>query len=469
MRSFAGGVCLILCFGDVQANDPILQITRHDSTLSIELSLQIGEDSAADAWTEFLDRWFTFFDFDRNDYWNTAEILSVPGIPNIAEVMIRPEVPDASANQDSGSSRAQILAYYQKRSVKGMNLVLPTDDTAAIRIGETLWKLLDINEDKLLSTEELATAPELLNRWDLDENEQLEVHELPTDLTPPARPQRAALLAWGTDDAIPIDSRIPIRLNSRVDPEDLHFAIASKPARGIESLDEQRLRFVEKDVVLIVNLAEASVRRIVVAQQFLRGEIENRFGSTKKLSERQIRADASLEWLVPMLAVLDANQDHALTESEIDAFVQLLAEGAAAQVTLVTSHRGRNLFDLLDQNADGRLSQRELDRAADFTTSHGTNGTMKQTDVPISLNVVVQRGPTSGRFGRLRMSRKSNATSKRPDVHLEQPRWFVAMDRNRDGNLSKSEFIGSPTRFEEMDRNADGMIAGDELGNPVQQ
>ncbi len=38
------------------------------------------------------------------------------------------------------------------------------------------------------------------------------------------------------------------------------------------------------------------------------------------------------------------------------------------------------------------------------------------------------------------------------------PKWFVAMDRNQDGDLSGREFLGSAEAFARLDANHDGLI-----------
>jgi hypothetical protein len=38
------------------------------------------------------------------------------------------------------------------------------------------------------------------------------------------------------------------------------------------------------------------------------------------------------------------------------------------------------------------------------------------------------------------------------------------MDRNRDGDLSRSEFLGTSEQFKELDRDQDGLIGSREVG-----
>jgi len=38
------------------------------------------------------------------------------------------------------------------------------------------------------------------------------------------------------------------------------------------------------------------------------------------------------------------------------------------------------------------------------------------------------------------------------------PKWFLRMDRNRDGDISRREFLGSRAQFSRLDRDKDDLI-----------
>jgi hypothetical protein len=42
------------------------------------------------------------------------------------------------------------------------------------------------------------------------------------------------------------------------------------------------------------------------------------------------------------------------------------------------------------------------------------------------------------------------------------PVWFRKMDRNRDGDVTPREFLGSLDRFNELDADSDGLLSGEE-------
>jgi hypothetical protein len=42
------------------------------------------------------------------------------------------------------------------------------------------------------------------------------------------------------------------------------------------------------------------------------------------------------------------------------------------------------------------------------------------------------------------------------------PEWFLRMDRNYDGDVSRREFLGSKQAFDRLDADHDGLISPDE-------
>lgn len=124
--------------------------------------------------------------------------------------------------------------------------------------------------------------------------------------------------------------------------------------------------------------------------------------------------------------------------------------------TLSVIHQQRSWFELLDQNQDGQLSRRELRRTWDAlhhldTTKTGT----------ISLRTLQDSIPISFTFAAAQ-SVKHGVPLHQRILQPNAPKWFIAIDRNGDHDLSRKEFNGSDTQFKQLDRDGDGLISIEE-------
>jgi EF hand len=124
-------------------------------------------------------------------------------------------------------------------------------------------------------------------------------------------------------------------------------------------------------------------------------------------------------------------------------------------VTLTIRPQARGWFDVLDADGDGQLSCRELraawDRLADDQARKAGFITLPDFTAPV-LSLTISPG-----------------VSPHPAVVLVKkqrqrpgPAWFLAMDRNGDGDVSRAEFLGTDEEFKAYDADGDGLISPDE-------
>jgi Ca2+-binding EF-hand superfamily protein len=167
-------------------------------------------------------------------------------------------------------------------------------------------------------------------------------------------------------------------------------------------------------------------------------------------------------------ALLDQNGDGRLTEKELLTYLDRVQEAQAraltSSVAVLMSDEGRGLFDLLDRNRDGKLSLREIRAAARLPAQLGRGKAgLSRDDLPRCYQVAVGLGQAS--FNRIAYA---EAFSPRglPLLTLEWSRpglvWFYKMDRNRDGDVSPREFLGSREDFRRLDTDGDGLISPEE-------
>ena len=177
------------------------------------------------------------------------------------------------------------------------------------------------------------------------------------------------------------------------------------------------------------------------------------------IDAKELRANSILQ---QFHAAGDRNHDGRLTESELKAYLDLTNAGEEARIVLTVSDQGIALHERFDTNHDGRLSVRELRNCLAIMASLDADhdGRFSYNELPRRTQLNFGRGPFQNRN---RVVATSSVTSMSGDRStLTLPAWFVAMDRNHDGDVSQREFLGTSEQFRHFDTDGDGLIGGDE-------
>jgi len=157
-------------------------------------------------------------------------------------------------------------------------------------------------------------------------------------------------------------------------------------------------------------------------------------------------------------SLMDADGDGKVSPEEFDAFFRWKNAIAGSQLVLEATDEGQDLFSLLDRNGDGVLSPRELKSAADILTTDDADhdGYITSADITYHIMLDLSRGGPSATNNVAAAPPSKQPRRAKPAV--SPPDWFTKMDRNGDGEISPSEFLGSRQQFDELDANHDGLI-----------
>ncbi len=161
-----------------------------------------------------------------------------------------------------------------------------------------------------------------------------------------------------------------------------------------------------------------------------------------------------------VFSILDKDGDGRIFENELTAVldeIEEIAQAAAHGVISVECEESSpGLFGFIDTDGDGSLSVRELRAMPKLVERFGSNGALALTDLPRRVEATLSQGLATLRPA---LRRQQGFSAQRPRAG---PLWFQKMDRNRDGDVSRREFLGTDEQFRKLDLDGDGLISVEE-------
>ncbi len=393
--------------------------------------------------------------------------------------------------------------------------------SAASGANPKLYELLDSDSDAELSAEEIEAAPGRLRRRDRNDDELLEYNEL-VDVYrgayrggvvigrngQPTYALQAVRMLIALDEPLEM-GEVTEALNQQYGetwPERVRSRLNAEADDAIDGLDLARLREMEPDVRLRITFGEGgasaalepaggdlaaeisqegNTARLVLAEmqiEFVVGDNpygaanwkqqvdgimnfadtdKNGYIEKKELEESQYRAYAR------QFETWDADGDGKAFREEIESFYREAQLPMNQKASIAAGALGRTLFPHIDADGDGRLSALEIASSAERLQALDTNGDgrLGPEEVPAQYRLGIARGNyVAMLFNDFQRAAQQQAAAqqaaRQPNAGAaERPLdWFTAMDSNRDGAISRREFLGRLEQFERLDADGNGFL-----------
>ncbi|HTI52225.1 MAG TPA: hypothetical protein VL475_14780, partial [Planctomycetaceae bacterium] len=311
-------------------------------------------------------------------------------------------------------------------------------------------------KDEQLSLAELAIAPAEFARADRNGDGRLDRSEL-------------AGLAAVMDPAVELEIHAPaadgtfmIKLLRRPAAEIAALIDVEQPAKG-----QYRLKLEGTPLELRAEASPAGLEN-----QIRERYIAN-FGQVDRDNNEHVDSTESQRFgaqFAPFFKQADTDGDGKVDMAEYVAQLDRELALTKCRVNMKVSSDGRSLFRLIDADGVGRLSARELREALAKSSKWDTDGdqSLSREELAVQLQATFSagtprvNGPFSGVPRPAPAVQRERPVADLPPAGAPVPSWFTKMDRNRDGDVTPKEFLGSRTLFDKYDRNRDGLITAQE-------
>jgi Ca2+-binding EF-hand superfamily protein len=441
----------------VQAVD----LVSADGKQRLRLELAVEGQTLATAWEAFLDRWFDYFDRDGDGYLSRAEAgrmfaLPVPGRQGIALDFDR-----ADANGDGKVTRFEMIAYYVQAGFRPIVTVIQPLSLEDMQVAEAFFRHLGPDKTGRLTLEKLKRASAVLAKLDENEDDVLTVGEvLSLGVDPSLKAPGQSEWYWVAADKQSSPAFLSLTIGNARDPAPRIL----QTAKGVDILPAAPgagiVRVRHGDVVLALGWGGDAAKAVTPTRQFVLAQFKNVAGKKDWVEKRHVDGDAALQIVAALFDHADRDGDGKLTLAELEQFFALVEQGMGSCFVLTIRDRGKNLFALLDADCDGRLTLQELRAAAGLLQKRLPVTGWLPNEVPQCLHITVQRGFAGSAFGPLPLVAAPGIAPVVPGGKAGMgPAWFQAMDRNGDGFVSMSEFLGPPELFRQLDLDGDGLIS----------
>jgi Ca2+-binding EF-hand superfamily protein len=296
--------------------------------------------------------------------------------------------------------------------------------------------------DGWLSRAESGLAIEAFRLADSDADGRLGLDELERFLNEPS-PTIVFIVRISKAPGQGAKIRLPAPGESTTSPDP---RVKTRPDRGLTiDFDGREVRLVVNDAVQ--NLRAFYERRFQLADR----------DSDGVLDRSEARSD---RFLTSIFDTADRNSDGKVARAELNVYLERSLDMGQSRASITITDSGRAFFEIIDGDGDGRLGRRELRNAARRLKpfDRDGDGRVRLDEIPIASRIAVGRGPSLSNRRGGNVDSYDSPPPPRPGVERPGLAWFRRMDRNRDGDVSPGEFLGTPEEFRKLDDDGDGLI-----------
>lgn len=479
--------------------------------LIVTLDITLNGRSLTGFRAAFIDRQYQQYDKDKSGELNSSEAALVPALSRIVSgsAVLNDKWRELDRDpQDDRLSRREFAAHYEA----AMGPAFTLQKQVREKFQEVdLFARLDVDLDRALVSQEIQQGQRQLNRLDLDDDETISAAELAPLFDPSQRAgtsstAESTLEAWPfllvtqTGDGSPEASathvlkhydRLPENPDGaleRVEIPDAFERLKPADTNNDERLSAEELtalvRNPREPLKITVKMPERGTpaidhpelpdRTIEFRVRKWAGDVSDtislyRIRFLQNDRDRNKYLDMQefpgLQLMDASFALCDLNGDGMLMIDELTSFVDQRSTLSRCRVIMRVETDQRSLFEILDENSDRRLSHSEFlsgpDRMKDFDVDQ--DGVFRQGETITRFRVVVEMARTELFQNLTLRPPTADAVSPRLQTSVTGPVWFQRMDMNRDGTVSRREFLGPLSDFDRFDEDRDGRLTSTEV------